>query len=78
MPVPQIILNGPCQVGGFFMKTVFFGKKVYLREYLTGLMNGIRMSKREGKVVFQKCNQKNYVKIQLELWYNIVRRIQIL
>lgn len=77
MPVLQIILNGPFLICGFFIKAVFFGKKGYLKEYLTGLMNGIRMSQREDKVVFQKCNRKNYVKIQLELWYNIVRRIQI-
>lgn len=78
MPPLQIVLNGPFLLCGFFIKTLFFWKKGFLREYLTGLVNGIRMSKREDRVVFHKCNRKNYVRIQLELWYNLVRRIQIL
>ena len=77
MPVPQIILNSPLLFCGFFIKTVFFWKKGFFREYLTGLLNGVRMSRKEDRVVFQKENLNHYVKIQLELWYNIVRRIQI-
>lgn len=76
MPVPQIILNSFFLAWGFFIKALFFWKKGFGKEYLTGLVKGIRMSQRENKVVFQKCNWKNYVKIQLELWYNMIRRIR--
>lgn len=77
MPVFQIFLNLPLLVCGFCIKTIFFWKKGFLKEYLTGLWNGIRMSRREDKVIFQKNNRKNYGKIQLELWYNTIRRFHI-
>lgn len=76
MPVLQILLNAPFLLAGFLIKTVFFAKQGFLKQYLTGLANGIRMSKKRDKVVFQKKNMKNYVRIQLELWFNMVRRMR--
>ena len=37
MPWPQILLNLPFLAAGFLIKTLFFGAKGYLREYVTGL-----------------------------------------
>jgi len=33
------------------------------------------LAQKEDKVVFEKKNFKNYVKIQIELWVNLIRRI---
>lgn len=76
MPLPQMILNSPFLLMGFLIKALFFWKKGFGKEYVKGLANGIKLSERENKVVFQKSNRKNYVKIQLELWYNLIRRLR--
>lgn len=75
MPIPQIILNSPFLMAGFVIKAVFFLKKGFGKQYFSGLIQGIKMSKREDKVAFQRENLKNYVRIQCELWVNVVRRL---
>lgn len=75
MPVPQIILNLPFFLFGFLVKLVFFTKKGFFRVYSSGLVKGARLCSREKKVPFQWKNLGNYVKIQLELWINMIRRI---
>lgn len=75
MPWPQIVLNLPFLIPGFLIKMVFFAKRGYLREYVTGLWKGIRLCDKSKKVRFQKKNLPHYLKIQLELWINMIRRL---
>ncbi len=74
MPWPQIILNLPFLAAGFFVKMLFFIKKGYGKEYITGLWKGIRLCDKSRKVRFRKQNLMHYLKIQLELWGNVLRR----
>lgn len=78
MPLAQLILNLPFLVLGFGIKTVFFGLKGFGREYAAGIKNGFELSKqgkRQGKKVpFRLRNLLNYIRIQGQLWWNIVRR----
>ena len=75
MPLVQMILNLPLLIPGFFIKTVFFASKGFGREYIAGIVNGFRLCKKDRKVPFKKKNIPNYIKIQLELWVNIIRRL---
>lgn len=75
MPWLQIILNLPFLAVGFFVKMLFFIKKGYGREYITGLWKGIRLCDKSRKVRFRKQNLTHYLKIQFELWGNILRRL---
>lgn len=75
MPILQILLNLPFLVIGFLIKALFFMKKGYGREYITGLKKGVTLCKRDKKVKFRSRNLKFYLRIQAELWINMVRRI---
>ncbi|MDO4321360.1 MAG: glycosyltransferase family 2 protein [Lachnospiraceae bacterium] len=75
MPWPQILLNLPFLTAGIFVKMLFFIKKGYGREYITGLWKGIRLCDKSRKVRFRKQNLTHYLKIQFELWGNILRRL---
>lgn len=78
MPFLQIILNLPLFIPGFLVKTVFFIRKGFGKEYIAGIGRGFllcRKGKKEGKKVrFRLENIGNYMRIQLELWINVVRR----
>ena len=78
MPVPQILLNLPTLIPGFLVKAAFFAAKGYGREYVQGIAKGFLLAmkgRREGRIVrFYPENCGNYVRIQFELWINIVRR----
>ena len=79
MPVPQMILNLPFLLAGFAVKLLFFALKGYGREYAAGIKNGFSLSRQEEnrgkKVKFRWKNLKNYLKIQVELWINVFRRL---
>ncbi len=79
MPLLQRIINLPLFMIGFGIKILFFAKKGYGKLYLNGLFEGIRLSKSEkGRkhiVHFEFKKLSNYVRIQLELWGNIFRRL---
>lgn len=79
MPFVQVIINLPFLVVGFLIKALFFIKKGYGLTYLKGLLKGFKLSfSEEGKtkkVLFKQQNLKHYLKIQFELWGNIVRRM---
>lgn len=75
MPFLQILLNLPFLAAGFLIKILFFAKKGYFKEYLTGLRSGVALCDKSKKVVFCRKNLKNYVKIQIELWVNVFRRL---
>lgn len=79
MPFLQVLINLPFLVFGFLVKTAFFVKKGFGKEYVKALLEGFSMMKkadiRSNKVKFKWKNWGNYVKIQLELWIGVVRRI---
>ncbi len=78
MPLLQIIVNLPFLLLGFLTKTVFFVKKGYGYTYCKGLMKGFSLYfSKEGKrhkVSFKVKNLKNYLRIEWELLYNMLRR----
>ena len=76
MPFLQIVLNLPFLIVGFLVKFLFFVKKGLGGTYAKGLISGVRMCRREKKVRFQWKNLRNYGKIQLELWVNLIRRVK--
>ena len=79
MPLLQILLNLPFLVVGFVIKTVFFIRKGFGKTYLRGIGRGIAFScsssAKEKKIPFSVKHIMNYVSIQLELWFNIWKRI---
>ena len=79
MPPLQILLNAPLLLAGFAVKTLFFLKKGHGRTYVKGLCEGIRLCRepasRARRVRFKGKNLGNYIRIQLELWVNMFRRI---
>lgn len=75
MPFWQIVINLPFLLLGFGVKAVFFICKGYGREYLSGMKRGYLMCTQGKKYPYSGRFFKNYVKIQLELWLNMFRRI---
>lgn len=75
MPTLQIIINLPFLLVGFGVKALFFILKGYGREYLSGMKRGFLMCTEGTKYPYSSRNFMNYVKIQLELWLNLIRRV---
>ena len=75
MPALQIIINLPFFIIGFGAKALFFILKGYGREYLSGMKRGYLMCVAGRKYPFDSRFVKNYFRIQLELWFNMLRRI---
>lgn len=75
MPFWQIIINLPFFMIGFGVKALFFICKGYGREYLSGMKRGYLMCTQGKKYPYSGRFMKNYVKIQLELWWNMFRRL---
>lgn len=79
MPFLQIILNLPFLFIGFLIKTLFFVKKGYGKIYVRGLLRGVSLcGQKKGqakKVRFEWKNLPHYIWIQLELWWNLLRRL---
>lgn len=79
MPFLQIVLNLPFLILGFFIKIVFFSIKGFGIVYLKGLGRGVALCRSQSgktrKVSFHIKNLKYYVRIQLYLWCNVVRRL---
>ena len=73
MPPLQIFLNLPFLFAGFLVKFLFFLKKGMGKAYIKGLLEAPELMKKEKKVRYQKKNIRNYLKIQIELWINILR-----
>lgn len=73
MPLLQLLLNLPFILAGILIKTVFFVKKGFGREYVKGIAEGILSCRKCKKVRFHLRNTGNYVRIQLALWLNILR-----
>ena len=73
MPLLQFVLNLPFIMAGICIKTVFFLKKGFVKEYIKGILEGIKTCHACPKVPFSVKNLKNYLKIQVELWCNLFR-----
>ncbi len=76
MPFFQLLLNAPLLLTGFLVKYLFFARKGFGTTYMKGLLEGIRMSLHGRKVPFHPKNMMNYLRIQLELWVNILRKVR--
>lgn len=78
MPFLQLLFNLPFLLAGFLIKFLFFVKKGYGKVYAKGLLKGFRLSfSKKGriqKVAFQLMHLKYYFWIQLQLWWNLIRR----
>lgn len=75
MPLLQIVINLPFLIPGFLIKMIFFARKGYWKEYVAGLGKGVALCDRSKKVKFCSKNLRHYLKIQWELWVNVVRRL---
>lgn len=79
MPIFQWLLNFPLLLVGFVLKLLFFIKKGFGGVYLRGLVKGFRLCAspegRKHKVAFKVKNLPNYLRIQLEMWWNTIRRL---
>ena len=75
MPTLQIILNLPFLLCGFLVKALFFTAMGHSRAYLSGLKRGYLLCREGKKYPYAKEHFTNYVRIQLELWLNIFKRI---
>ena len=78
MPPLQVFINLPFFILGFGVKCLFFRHRGFGKIYLEGLMRGFRIYYREGgkerHVPFRWENLGNYLRIQWELWVNLIRR----
>ena len=78
MPFLQILWNMPFLLVGFLVKFLFFCAKRMGILYLRGLTQGIRLAHskegRAGKVRFRWDRVPCYLRIQWELYLNLVRR----
>lgn len=74
MPFCQLVLNLPLLAAGFFIKYLFFVRKGLGKDYREGLRRGFRLCRNnpDRKVRFRAEYISCYVKIQLELWKNIL------
>jgi GT2 family glycosyltransferase len=70
MPLPQLIINSPFLLLGFFIKFLFFSFKGYGKLYLSGLKKGINNLKKTNKTKYKHENLKNYLNIQIQLIMN--------
>ena len=79
MPLLQLLLNLPFLLVGFFVKALFFVRKKLGFVYVKGLWRGICLAvSRKGrakKFPFHGRYISAYAKVQLELWYNLIRRV---
>lgn len=75
MPLLQLLLNLPFLIMGYLIKTVFFIRKGQGVTYVRGLFKGLSMCTKDKKFPYDSRNLKNYFRIQLELWRNMILRI---
>ncbi|MGL5260226.1 MAG: glycosyltransferase family 2 protein [Lachnospiraceae bacterium] len=79
MPLLQIVINFPFLLLGFLIKYMFFLKKGYGTVYLKGILEGIKLSNSKNgkrkKVKVTLKNLQNYIKIELQLFVNIIKRV---
>ena len=72
MPLLQKLLNAPLLLAGVLVKTLFFLRKGLAGEYLRGMREGIRTAGECRRVPFLWEHLPAYLRIQWELWRNIL------
>ena len=74
MPILQVILNLPFLCAGFLVKYLYFVKKGFGKDYREGLKRGIALCREhpDRKIRFRTENLPHYVRIQLDLWKNML------
>lgn len=79
MPFLQLIINLPLLLIGILIKLIFFIKKGYGLIYLKGCMHGVSLffstNARAHHIKHRMKNSGRYFYIQLQLWWNLVRRV---
>lgn len=75
MPLLQLLLNLPFLAAGFLIKGLFFTAKGFGRDYVTGFGKGLLLCRQGRKVRFRAGYLGNYLKLQWELWVNLLRRV---
>ena len=73
MPKWQRVLNSPLLLAGFGIKAGFFFLKGFGKTYVKGLQEGMTLCKEKGKPKFDEKLNGRDIKIQLELWSNLVQ-----
>ena len=78
MPPLQVLINLPFLILGFGVKFLFFKRKGLGKIYAEGVLRGFRIYYKEGgkkmHVPFRMKHLGNNVRIQWELWLNLIRR----
>ncbi len=72
MPLLQVILNAPLLAAGFLLKWFFFIGKGLGMEYAKGVGRGLRGCRTLRKVPVKRKNLPHYLRIQWELWVNLI------
>ena len=75
MPLAQLIWNSPLLLLGFAAKALFFASKGYGGEYIRGLKNGIQISVKNRDKKVRKVPAGTCLKIQLELYKNMIKKL---
>ena len=70
MPLLQFIFNFPALLSGWFVKWLFFVRIGFGDVYRKGIIEGFRTLGRVRKVPFRWANLKNYLMLELELFWN--------
>lgn len=80
MPDWQILLNLPWLLLGFGIKSLYFARMGFGRQYVRGLMSGIAMCRKEDRFTEKgrKVPFKRYLKIQVLLWRGILEEAGVL
>ena len=69
MPAPQLLINSIPIAAGIAGKYCFFKKLGFEKDYVAGVLEGIKTVKKTRKVPYRKENFHNYLAIEWELIY---------
>jgi GT2 family glycosyltransferase len=69
MPAPQLLVNSLPIAAGIFGKYMFFRKLGFTKEYVGGVLEGIRTCHKTKKVPYRRQDFMNYLAIEWELIY---------
>lgn len=76
MPLLQIVWNFPLLAAGFGCKALFFAGKGFGKEYLAGIKNGFLISRKNRDRKVRGIAPGRYIRLQLELYRNMVKFIR--
>jgi GT2 family glycosyltransferase len=72
MPAPQLLVNSLPIAAGIFGKYMFFRKLGFAKEYVGGILEGVRTCHKTKKVPYRRQDFFNYLAIEWELIYGAV------